>query len=104
MTRSKQQWGGIALAFFGALFTAWSWYTALNYKYFFAKSAVVFPAVLVIGVGLILFPGYKDERKARGEDISRMQGINLITARWWTIAAIALLAGGLNYLLLSKIK
>ena len=43
---------------------------------------MLFPAVFVLGVALILFPGYKEERIARGEDISGLQGWQLITPRW----------------------
>jgi ABC-type Fe3+-siderophore transport system permease subunit len=104
MNRRKQQLGGIFMAIAGAGFTIWLWYTALYYKYFYVKLSLLAPAFFIVGLGLILFPGYKEERTARGEDISRLQGIKLLTPRWWAIIVFALAAGGVNYLLLSNLK
>ncbi len=80
--RWKQQLGGVLIALLGGGFTAWSWYTALNEGYFYRKASMLFPAFFILGVGLIIFPGYKEERIARGEDISEMKGWELITPRW----------------------
>jgi hypothetical protein len=61
-----------------------------------------FPAVAVIGPGLILFPGYKEERIERGgEDITHLSGARLLTPRWWAILIIAVLTGLGNLALLS---
>ncbi len=100
MPRRKQQLGGLILALVGAGFTAWGWYTALYRGYFSPKASVLFPALFIVGLGIIIFPGYREERLARGEDISRLQGWRLITARWWTILAVALAVGGTNFILL----
>lgn len=100
LPRKKQQYGGALLALIGAGFTAWSWCTALYYGYFYQKAVVIFLAFFMIGPGLIFFPGYREERLARGEDISQLQGWKLITPRWWAIVIIALLAGFGNYLIL----
>lgn len=40
----------------------------------------------------MLIPGYREERIARGEDVSRLQGMQLITPRWWAVLALALAA------------
>jgi ABC-type Fe3+-siderophore transport system permease subunit len=101
ISRKKQQFGGLFIALVAAGFTGWNWYTALNNGYFYRKASLIFPAFLIIGLALIIFPGYKEERIARGEDISKLQGIKLITPRWWAMLVAALAAGGLNYLLLS---
>ncbi len=82
MPRWKQQLGGVLIALLGGGFTAWSWYTALNEGYFYRKASMLFPAFFILGVGSIIFPGYKEERIARGEDISEMKGWELITPRW----------------------
>jgi ABC-type Fe3+-siderophore transport system permease subunit len=102
--RWKQQLGGLFIALIGAGFMGWTWYTALYQGYFYFKASLIFPPFFVIGLGLILFPGYKEERLARGEDISRMEGSELITLRWWIILALGFVAAGVNYLLLSMIK
>jgi tellurite resistance protein TehA-like permease len=101
--RWKQQVGGLFMTVLGAGFTGWIWYTALFRGYFHRKASMIFPAVFVLGLGIIIFPGYREERIARGEDISRLQGWRLITPRWWVILITALSAGGANCLLLSSL-
>jgi hypothetical protein len=98
--RRKQQLGGVLLAVLGLGFTAWGWYTALYESYYYTKTSMIFPAIAILGLGMILFPGYKEERIARGEDISRLSGSQLFTTRWWVILVVALLAGLGNYMLL----
>ena len=104
ITRRKQQLGGFFIALMGAAFTVWTWYTALSQGYFYRRASLIFPAFLIIGLALAIVPGYKEERIARGEDISLLHGARLITRRWWGILIAALAAGGLNYLLLSYIR
>jgi hypothetical protein len=101
--RWKQQVGGLVMAMIGAGFAAWGWYTALYRGYFYPKGSMFFPAAFVLGLGMIIFRGYREERIARGEDISRLQGWRLITPRWWGVLAVALLAGGANGILLSSL-
>jgi len=38
-------------------------------------------------------PGYREERLARGEDISVLRGWQLLTPRWRWVLAVALAAG-----------
>ncbi len=99
--RWKQQLGGLFIAVLGAGFTVWGWYTALTKGYYYVMASMIFPAFFVIGLGLVIFPGYREERVARGEDISKLAGAHLITFRWWVILAVALAAGGANSWLLS---
>ncbi len=102
LPRSRQKLGGLAIAVIGAAVTGWSWYTALRLRYFYVKASVLFPAFFVLGLGMVFLPGYREERERRGEDISRLEGWRLITPRWWTIIIVAIVAGGTNYILLSK--
>jgi hypothetical protein len=60
------------------------------------KAALVFPAFLVLGVALMLIPGYREERIARGEDVSGLKGARLITPRWWAVLALAIAASLAN--------
>ncbi len=93
-----------ALRPFGGLFIAavsgwlsWLAYTQAHRDGEFSMMAgLLGPAFFVIGVGIILFPGYREERLARGEDISKLEGKDLITPRWWTILVIGLALGGLH--------
>jgi ABC-type Fe3+-siderophore transport system permease subunit len=100
--RWKQRLGGAFIALVGGGGVAWSWYTALNRGYYYSKASFLYPAFCVLGLGLLLFPGYKEERIARGEDISGLSGMQVLTPRWWAILVVALLAGLGNYLLLSS--
>jgi hypothetical protein len=64
------------------------------------KASMLMPAFTVLGLGLVIFPGYKEERIARGEDISGLSGIQLLTLRWWAILVLCLFAGISNFALL----
>lgn len=101
--RLKQQLGGFLIALLSAAFTAWTWSSALHDGYFYEKARMLFPAFFVLGVALIFFPGYKEERIARGEKISGMQGWELITPRWWAVFVAALAAAIGNYVLRSRL-
>lgn len=100
-SRQKQQLGGLLIALMGAGFTIWTWFTALTKGYYYRKTSMFFPAALVLGLGLLIFPGYKEERTAKGEDISQLSGLQLLTPRWWVILVLALAAGGINFYLLT---
>jgi hypothetical protein len=91
----------MVIALTGAGLTAWTWYTALHGNYFNQRAAMVSPSFLIVGIGLMIFPGYREERLSSGKDISWFHGYRLITPRWWVILIVGLAAGGLNFLLLS---
>jgi ABC-type Fe3+-siderophore transport system permease subunit len=101
-SRSRQRIAGGGVALVGAFLTGWSWYTALTRGCFYRRAGLFFPAAFVLGVGLILLPGYREERLARGEDISGLLGWRLITVRWWAVIVVALVAAVANYALLSS--
>ncbi len=50
------------------------------------------PAFVVVGIGMFLFPLYRRERLARGEDITHLKGYALITTKWKVILAIGIIA------------
>lgn len=101
--RLKQRLGGMLIAVLGAGLAAWTWHTARPEGQFSVKASLLAPAVFVVGLGLIVFPGYREERTARGEDLSGKQGLELITVRWWAILVAALIAAGVHYALLSSL-
>ncbi len=101
--RTKQRYAGLAIALVSAGFTAFNWKTAVTEGYFYVKSSLLFPALFFVGIAMIFFPSYKEERLSRGEDISGLKGFKLLTLRWWIILLIGLLAGGVNYLLLDSL-
>jgi ABC-type Fe3+-siderophore transport system permease subunit len=100
MPRWKQQLGGLLFALLGGGWTVWTWYTALCEGYYFEKASIVFPTFGVMGIAMIFFQGYKEERIARGEDITGLHGMELLTPRWWAILVVSLAAGFGNILLM----
>ncbi len=93
--------GGALLAVMGTIMTFLNWRAAMHEGRFFIKAAMFGPSVFVIGVALIFFKGYRQERVDRGEDISKLAGMRLITARWWAILAVALALGIANLVWIS---
>jgi DNA-binding transcriptional LysR family regulator len=76
------------------LFLAWlAWSQATTDRAFSLKAALIGPAFVALGLGVALLPGYREERLARGEDISRLQGWRLITPRWWAVVAVGFALG-----------
>lgn len=83
-------------------FTIYSWYAVTSQGYFFARPSFLGPAFTCVGLGLLIFPSYRQERLARGEDISRLKGVCLLTTRWWIILIISIVAGLLNTFLIIR--
>lgn len=73
-SRLTQQVGGCLIASVGACGSAYAWCTMLYEGYFYGQASMLFPASSVLGVALVLFPGYREKRLARGEEISGLQG------------------------------
>ncbi|MDX2120407.1 MAG: hypothetical protein SF070_04980 [Gemmatimonadota bacterium] len=92
---------GLAMALAAGWMTNLSWVQARRDGEFGMAAALMGPAFCVIGLGLVLFKGYRQERLERGEDISRLQGMDLLTPRWKGVLAAALAAMAVNYALLN---
>lgn len=99
ISRPIQQLGGAIIALISGWLSIWIWRGPFTNHPLCLKGAILFPAFTVIGVALIICPGYREERIARGEDISAIRGCRLITARWWTILVLAVFVG-IGHLLL----
>lgn len=100
--RTKERLGGLFILIISVALVALCWYDALVKGYYYPKAAMLGPAFAAIGLGLILFGGYRSERAARGEDPTQLQGLRLITPRWWLILAVGIGAGLLNWFLLAQ--
>jgi hypothetical protein len=100
IARWKQALGGALIAVIGAGYTAWMWHDDLTREHFYFEASMLMPAFAVLGLGLVIFPGYKEERIARGEDISGISEFQLVTPRWWAIMVLCLVAGVGNHMLL----
>ena len=91
--RWKQRLGGAFIAAIGGGGTLWLWHVAKAEGYVYFKASMLFPVFLVLGLAMVIIPGYKEERVARGEDISQLSGTQLLTPRWWVVLVLALAAG-----------
>ncbi len=100
ISRQKERFGGAFIATIGAILTYWSWHSAISVGSFSLKAGFAGPAFAILGLALILFPGYQSERIARGEDISQLSGAQLLTPRWWGVLAVSLGSGALNLAIL----
>ena len=96
VSRQKERFGGAFIATMGAILTYLSWHSAISEGSFSLKAGFGGPAFAIIGIALLLFPGYQSERIARGEDISQLSGAQLLTPRWWGVLAVALGSGLIN--------
>ena len=92
---------GLAMAVASAWMTNQAWVQAREEGQFSMLAGLAGPAFVVLGIGLVLFKGYRQERLERGEDISQLQGMDLLTPRWKAVLGLALAAMALNYALLT---
>ncbi len=92
---------GLAMAAASGWMTNLAWVQARRDGEFSMLAGLAGPAFVVIGLGLVLFKGYRQERLERGEDISQLQGMDLLTPRWKGVLGVALGAAALNYALLT---
>lgn len=104
VSRRMERLGGVCIATIGAILTIWNWYIALHAGHFYMNAAILGPAFTMMGLGLVIFPGYRTERIARGEDLSQLSGSAMLTPRWWGILAISIGSGLANYGVLSNWK
>lgn len=88
---------GLGIALGGAFVTYVSHRQATRTGQFSSGGSVLGPAFAVLGMGLLLFKGYRQERLERGEDISGLEGVALLTPRWWGVLIVGLLAGLSNF-------
>jgi len=100
--RRRQRVGGALIAVVGAAIAAIAWQQAHTRGEFSLAGAFLGPAFLVMGAALVAWPGYREERLARGESLEGMEGAELLTPRWWGVLAAALAAGGAYVLALAR--
>jgi hypothetical protein len=87
---------GLGIAFGGGFVTWLVWRQATNDGQFSLYGAIAGPGFAMLGLGLVLFPGYREERLRRGEDISQLEGLALLTPRWHAVLGASGLAAVLN--------
>ena len=100
--RGWQRAGGALILALGTLLVRLVWHQVEADRLLNVGGAVAGPAFAVIGLALVLIPGYREERLSRGEDVSRLEGTDLLTLRWWCVLGLGLAAGLLDWYLLVR--
>lgn len=100
--RRAQALAGAFIAAAGGGLAWFAWHQAASEGEFSMRASMLGPAFLVIGMGLAMFGGYREERLARGENLDGMSGIRLLTTRWRIILAVSLASAALYTLALGR--
>lgn len=90
-TRTQERIGGAFIAAAGAFVSVLVWQSATRGEAV-VKMGFAAPGFVVIGLALLLIPGYRSERLARGEDVSQLEGLALLTPRWKVVLGCAVAA------------
>jgi hypothetical protein len=99
-SRQQERFVGLFIATVSIILTIWTWISASQTRTFSVYGALLTPAMVVVGFGLVAFPHYRRERLDRGEDISQLNTFQQVTPRWWVIQGIAIASGVLNLVML----
>ena len=99
--RLPQQIIGLVLLFLGLAAAAAAWVGPLGGDPRIRPIIAAFFALAVLGGGMLILPSPRQERLGRFEDLWDMSALQMITARWWVVIAVALAVGGANYALVS---
>ncbi len=100
ISRCKQQFGGLLLFCLGLAGIVGTWYVAIFNGYFYFTASVIFPVICFVGLGAIMFRDARIERTSRGENVSELSSLQMLTARWRVVFVLGLLAGFGNFILL----
>ena len=91
-SRRSQAVAGVCIAAMGAWLSWLAWHGAVRDAEFSMRASSLGPAFVVLGLGLAVFGGYREERLARGDGLEGLQGFRVITPRWWALLALAFAA------------
>lgn len=96
--RKKDILGGFIILLLSGGLYFWNWYLLFNESRYYPKAMMIGAAMMFAGLGLIIFGGYRTERISKGEDISRLSGLKLLTPKWWCILIVSLLFAFANWI------
>ena len=98
-SKRSQRIFGLLLFILGTAFTAWIWSRGINQNYIYINASMLFPAFIIMGLGLILFPFDSQELQEKwGSD--KIESIGQVPGVWWVIIVISILIGIGNYFVL----
>jgi hypothetical protein len=87
--RWLERLGGLFIGGCGTYLTYFAWQAAHQRGSFLSVGAAG-PGFALVGLALVLFPGYKSERLARGETIDGNDGWTMLTPRWKVVTLLAM--------------
>jgi hypothetical protein len=96
----KQRLGGLLFLAIGGAGMAWVWHDALTEGQYYLKMALLFPALAVLGLGMILFPVDMDRLKAE-HGVERIEHFGQYPMVWKVLFVLALAASAANWYALS---
>src|SRR5688500_16412838 len=92
--RPRPRWAqgiaGLLIAIVGGWMTWLAWHQTVRDAEFSLRASFLGPAFVVVGLGLAAFGGYREERLARGESLEGLEGMRLLTPRWWGVLGLAI--------------
>jgi hypothetical protein len=89
-SRLAQGVAGLFIAALGTWMTWLAWHQTVRDAEFSLRASFLGPAFVVLGLGLAAFGGYREERLARGESLEGLEGMQLLTPRWWGVLVLAM--------------
>ena len=99
--RNWERAGGLFIALAGGWVTYFAWQAA-HQQHSFLSVGAAGPGFVLIGLGLLAFPGYRSERIARGESLDGLEGWALITPRWRFVAVLAMVLSAAYFFVLTQ--
>ena len=99
VSRNVERLGGLFIFLVSLIGYQYNLNLISTQHYWYPKAMSFASAFIILGLGLIIFPTYRRERLERGENIDNLQGLSLLTPKWWVILVISITAavGNLIY-------
>lgn len=99
-SKNSQRILGLFLLVFSIAVTVWLSKLELSKSFITIMAQMLFPAISVVGLGLILFPIDQDELEKRW-GVRKIESIGQIPGIWWGIIIFSILLGIGSYLVFS---
>ena len=101
-SKRSQRILGLLLFVLGLAITAWIWKSGISQNYILINASMLFPAFMVMGLGLLFFPFDSEKLKEKWGD-DKIESVGQVPGIWWIIIAISILIGIVNYFALVSI-
>jgi hypothetical protein len=81
---------GVCIAAMGVWLSWLAWHQTVRDAEFSLRASFLGPAFVVLGLGLAVFGGYREERLRRGDGLEGLQGFQVLTTRWRILLVVAI--------------